>query len=218
MRALVHGRRACGAASTPSARSQVTSTDPFGLARRTHGLRRAHAGDGRPGGHRPAAAHQLRRRGRRHAAHHEQPARPGRRQPRSPVRTCRATRCAASTGGRPRTATSSWCARRSRSPRPRRRVVLDRGRAAVVARGDAGARRRSRIRGRRLGVRVGRSRRLVHDGYAVEVHRLRRHRAGRAHRRRRHDRGRRPASKQFATPHGPPRRPPRQARRASSPA
>ena len=35
--------------------------------------------------------------------------------------------------------------------------MLDRGRAALVARGDAGAGRRSRVRGRRVGVRLGRS-------------------------------------------------------------
>ena len=134
---------------------QVTSTDPFGLARRTTVF-----GERTPVTVAPAIidlprAQQLRRRGRRHAAHHQQPARPGRRQPHRaavragrldaphPLARDRAPRRAHGAAGG-----AGVHARGDGRDRPRR--------AAVLARGDAGAGRRSRVRGRRVGVRVGR--------------------------------------------------------------
>ena len=185
----VHDHAACGAASTRIGPLTVRSTDPFGLARRRTRLRRAHAG---------------RRSPRRSSTCRRSPTSPAtpaaRCTPRrtssarapttsSRARTSPATRCAASTGARPRTATSSWCGRRSRSPRPRRSSCST---AACCGGRPRRCRRPAPTPGSRprSSACVSAVARLVHDGYAVEVHRLRRHAARRAHRRRRHGRGR----------------------------
>ena len=157
-----------GAASTRSARSRCELVRPVRTRAPHRRLRRAHAGHRRTGGRRPATAHRLRRRDGRHAAHHDEPARPGRRQPR---------RAAV----RLRRLDAPHPLARDRAPR---RAHGAAGGAGVDARGERRARprrccdgrprrctRRAPTPGFEAGVSacVSAVARLVHDGYAVEV-------------------------------------------------